>query len=85
MFAAKAPGDPQWLFQYSQPRNDHANLSEWQLHKLAGGCFSCLAGIHLDKGSWPSLFLCPFHGCSPVDPFDPYNVARAQRYGRDKH
>ena len=72
------------LFQYSQLRNDHADLSEWLQRKTAGECFACLAGIHFEKGSRPSLLPCPFHGSSPVDPSDPRNVARAQRYGRDK-
>ena len=84
-FAAEAPSDPQQLLQYSQPRNDCADLSEWRRRKSAGECFACLAGIHLDKGSQQSLFPCPFHGSSQVDPSDPRNVARAQLYGRDKH
>ena len=29
-FAAEAPSEPHWLFQYSQPRNNRTNLSEWQ-------------------------------------------------------
>ena len=80
----RAPGDPQLLFQYSQPRNDRAYLSEWLRHKSACECFVCLAGIHFNKGSQPSLFQCPFHCSSPVNLSNPRNVARAQRYGRDK-